>query len=108
MLIPITEHPEHFTALTGAVLVACLTRGPGFLDQLALLQDVSGRWARFLRTLILVGEGLDAFPRELGLAGTPSYLLYLDGRERGRRLGQLDTVQLDDMLRCVCGKDPEP
>ncbi len=79
------------------VLLACIHRGFEANEQLKILEAVSTKIAWEVKICLLY-KGLSDAYRVLSVEGTPSFLLYIDGEERGRVLGKVPPETLIDFV----------
>ena len=79
------------------VLLACIRRGFELREQIDLLEKVSRKYAPNLKICLLY-EGLNEVYRTLAIQGTPTFLLFFGGEEKGRMLGK---VKVETLSRFV-------
>ncbi|MGE4297148.1 MAG: hypothetical protein AB7E47_03890 [Desulfovibrionaceae bacterium] len=92
------------------LLVACLGSGDRRRDDAAMLADVAGRLRGLVRVLVLDEACFSAFSRCYDVVGTPTYLLFVDGRVQGQVLGRTESTALCAMAQtalqggeAICG-----
>jgi len=78
------------------VLLACLRRGFEAKAQLKILKEVSGKIGNV--KICLLYEGVSDIFRMLSVEGTPTFLLYVDGEEKGRILGKVLPEMLIELV----------
>lgn len=79
------------------VLLACIRRGFELREQIDLLEKVSRKYAHNLKICLLF-EGLNEAYRTLAIEGTPTFLLFFRGEEKGRMLGKVKMETLSTFV----------
>ena len=79
------------------VLLACIRRGFELREQINLLEKVSRKYAQNLKICLLFEGGNEAY-RTLAIEGTPTFLLFLGGEEKGRMLGKVKMETLSTFV----------
>ena len=79
------------------VLLACIRRGFELREQIDLLEKVSRKYAPNLKICLLF-EGLNEVYRALSIEGTPTFLLFFGGEEKGRMLGKVKMETLSTFV----------
>lgn len=79
------------------VILACIHRGFEAKEQIKILETVSRKTSWNVKICILY-EGVNNSYRELSIEGTPTFLLYVDGEEKGRILGKVTPETLIDFV----------
>jgi thioredoxin-like negative regulator of GroEL len=86
--------PENFEqeviAEEKPVLVLCMPRDIEFAGQLELLEDVARQHGEDLKIGFLEEEFIDAFKKIYDVLGTPTFLIFIEGKEKRRLLGLAD------------------
>ena len=80
------------------VLLLCMPKGPDFSDQISLLHQVAEKHKDVLKVCLLEEELINGFRQMLDIKGTPVYLLFCQGKEKGRILGMAGVEQLSAFL----------
>jgi hypothetical protein len=80
------------------VLLMCMPEGPDFSEQAALLRQVAHKYKDALKVCLLAEELINGFKQMLNIKGTPVFLLFCQGREKGRMLGMAGEEQLSAFL----------
>ena len=75
------------------VLLACIRRGFELREQIELLEMVSEQYAHTIKICIVYEDYNEAY-RALNIEGTPTFLMFLEGEEKGRMLGNAKTETL--------------
>lgn len=83
------------------LLVAFLKRNERFPNQTRILDDASRGYGDRLRCYLYDADYLDTAMERFMVKGTPTYLLFEDGREVDRLIGETDRETLDDFIRTV-------
>ncbi len=76
------------------VLLACSHLCPEFREQKEILQSLSKSYAGALKVCLLDTDCIAAFRETLGIVGTPTFLIFHGGKEKGRMLGRVDREAL--------------
>lgn len=76
------------------VLLLCIHRDFGFEEQEEVIESISKSYADVLKVCLLDNDFLGAFGEKLGVDGTPTFLIFQGGKEKGRMLGQADKETL--------------
>ncbi len=79
------------------VLLACIRRGFELREQIDLLEKISRKYAPNLKICLLY-EGLNEVYRTLAIQGTPTFLLFFGGEEKGRMLGKVKVETLNTFV----------
>ena len=80
------------------VLLLCMPEGPDFSDQAALLHQMAQKYRDNLKVCLLEEELINGFKQMLNIKGMPVFLLFHQGREKGRMLGMAGEKQLSEFL----------
>lgn len=80
------------------MLLLCMPSDDDFPSQLRLIQVIAGEHEPWLKVGLLVEAFLESFKMKLGVAGTPTFLVFHDGKEKGRMLGLTDHRGLEEFL----------
>jgi thioredoxin-like negative regulator of GroEL len=80
------------------VLLLCMPRDEEFLKQVKVLEDVAETHGQALKVGVLEDEFIERFREDLGIRGTPTFLILVQGKERGRMLGLADSASLTDFI----------
>jgi hypothetical protein len=79
------------------VLLACIRRGFELREQIDLLEKLSRKYTHNLKICLLF-EGLNEAYRTLAIEGTPTFLLFFRGEEKGRMLGKVKMETLSTFV----------
>jgi len=80
------------------VLLLCMPNGPDFSDQSTILRRIERKYRDAVKVCLLEDELINGFKQMLRIKGTPVYLLFFKGKERGRMLGMAGEEQLTAFL----------
>ena len=80
------------------VLLLCMPKGPDFSSQSILLHQLSEKYKDTVKVCLLEEEMINGFRQMLHIKGTPVYLLFIGGKEKGRLLGMAGEEQLTTFL----------
>lgn len=83
---------------TRPVLLLCTYRDHEFSQQLKMLQDFTIETTNDFKVGLLAEEFIGAFKETYKISGTPTYLLLVQGQEKGRLLGFADPKTLQNWL----------
>jgi len=71
-----------------AAILLCMNRGRGFSNQAEALCAAAKAFSERLVPLVLDEDFVEPFRLRYGIKGTPTFLIFLGGMEKGRLLGQ--------------------
>jgi hypothetical protein len=80
------------------VLLLCMHRDEEFPNQLKVIEAIASKYSDELKVGLLEEEFIDAFKKNYGVIGTPTFLILVEGKERGRMLGLADQKMLTDLI----------
>lgn len=87
------------------LFVAFLKRNERFVDQSTLLKVVAAQYGDRVSCYLYDADYLDTAMDRFEVKGTPTFLLFSDGHEVGRLMGEPDKATLDDFIsKLVSGK----
>ncbi|WP_419784970.1 thioredoxin family protein [Pseudodesulfovibrio sp.] len=81
------------------LLVAFLKRNDRFRDQRQALEEAAFRFQDKVRCFLYDTDYLDMMMNQFQVKGTPTFLLFLDGVEVDRLIGESDLETLEDFIR---------
>ena len=94
--------PDNFAdevlSLTKPVLLLCMPRGDDFPSQMSLLEDIAARHGLGLKVGLLAEEFIETFKKKLDISGTPTFLIFSEGKEKNRMLGLADAQTLESFV----------
>jgi len=100
MIIEIgVDNCEKLSQKFGAVLVAYLSYNGAYKNQLKNLIEVSELFGDSLKIYVTRELSLKAAGNGPGIAGTPTFLLLMDGVEASRLLGEADRGRLVKFIK---------
>ena len=76
------------------VLLACVRRGLHFKEQTAALAHLSEWYQAALKVCLLDDDFIGAFKEQLGIEGSPTFIILKSGNEQDRLLGQANRENL--------------
>jgi len=79
-------------------LVAFLKHNERFLDQSRILDDASRKYGDKVHCFVYNADYLDTAMDRFMVRGTPTFLLFSEGREIDRLMGESDQETLDDFI----------
>jgi thioredoxin-like negative regulator of GroEL len=80
------------------VLILCMPRDDEFPQQLKIIEDIATKHSQELKVAVLEEGLIEAFKKNYRVIGTPTFLLLVEGKERGRMLGLADQEMLTDLV----------
>jgi hypothetical protein len=95
-------HPENFKREVleeeRPVLVLCMPVDDRFPEQLKIVEGIAKSHNPGLKVGVIQEDFLEAFKNDYAVSGTPTFLLLIKGREKGRHLGLADPMELEALL----------
>jgi hypothetical protein len=89
------------------VLVGCLHKNFEYKEQVEALQTIEQTFGEQLEICLLDVSLIKAFMQKFKIFGTPTFLILLAGKEKGRLLGQIRSEDLREfVLRILPGFQP--
>ena len=76
-------------------LLECLHSSPSLADHLETLKKLSRSEKNKLKVCMLETSDIEAFRERLDIGGTPTFLVFQQGEEKGRLLGEVN----EDILK---------
>jgi len=80
------------------VLLLCMHRDEEFPNQMKVIEAIASKYSDELKVGLLEEEFIEAFKKNYGVVGTPTFLVLVEGKERGRMLGLADQETLTDLV----------
>lgn len=106
-LINFREFEREIDSACNPVLMLCIRRDYEFISQTDLIRDVLGRMDHGfpidLKVCLVDEESRPALRERLDLQGSPAFLLFHKGKEKGRLLGVADEERLKGFLSTELG-----
>lgn len=81
------------------VLLLYMPCDDDFPSQSRLIEDITQRHKSWLKTGLLAEAFNEYFKNKLDVHGTPTFLIFLDGKEKNRMFGLADPESLDLFIR---------
>jgi len=75
-----------------------MPRDEEFPNQLKVIEDIARQYSEELKVGLLQEEFIEAFKKNYEILGTPTFLILVEGKERGRMLGLADQEMLTDLI----------
>lgn len=88
-----------FTEMEVPMLVACLAEGPEFTETVEILHAAISSLARPLKVGIIDEDSRKVFMNRFNIPGTPTFVIFQQGREIGRVLGMADRDMIREFVR---------
>ena len=80
------------------VLLMCASGGKIYAEQARVLKQLSGPYRKMVSICCLEEDFINGFKEMYGIKGTPVFLLFHSGEEKGRMLGMADKERLETFL----------
>jgi thioredoxin-like negative regulator of GroEL len=80
------------------VLVLCMRRDSEFQEQIEVILSTCNSYGENLKICIIEEECIETLKENFGVEGTPTFLIFTGGLEKGRMLGQAEQKTLEDLL----------
>ncbi len=80
------------------VLLLCMPRDDDFSSQLKLMEDISVKYNSWLKVGLLAESFTESFKQKFDIAGTPTFVIFLEGQEKNRMLGLADCQTLESFV----------
>jgi len=88
------------------VLLACFLNSPLEADHGADVREAASRLAGRVACVTPAEKDWEVFRAKWWIGGTPTYVLFRDGREAARKRGRADALELVDFVLSVIGSRP--
>jgi hypothetical protein len=85
------------TAEKRPVLLACIRRDNEYRELIEVLESISRRYGDELKICLLDDVFIEVY-RKLGIVGTPTFIIFYEGREKGKMLGKVDREKLNSFV----------
>ena len=79
------------------VLLAHISRDHEFEDMETVLRHISEKYVNTLKVCLLDEDSNTIF-RRFGIEGSPAFIVFHEGKEKGRMLGKVDNNVLDSFV----------
>lgn len=103
-------HPENFHREVieedKPMLVLCMPADDRFPEQLKIMEEFAETFHSSVKVGWVEEEFLDVFKTNYSIIGTPTFLLFFKGREKGRVLGLADQETLRALVEGMIGLPP--
>lgn len=81
------------------VLVLCMHRDSEFQKQINIIEGICRRYGERLKACLMVEEEfIGTFKEKLNVKGTPTFMIFIGGTEKGRMLGQAEENVFKDFV----------
>jgi len=87
------------------VLVLCMHWNSEFQEQIDIIECMCRTYGERLKTCLMDEELIGAFKEKFDIKGTPTFMIFNGGKEKGRMLGKTDLKGLDDFLSRTLSPD---
>lgn len=89
---------SEITAEKRPVLLAYIVPDFAYRQQLEALESVSKRYFGDSLKICLLNEDFIKSRRHLGIGGSPTFIIFYQGKEKGRKLGKADKESLSSFI----------
>jgi hypothetical protein len=89
-----------------AVLLACFLDSPLEADHAVDVREAAWRLNGRVAVVKPSDKDWEIFRAKWWIGGTPTYILFLDGKEAARKRGRADALELVEFVTSVIGQDP--
>ncbi|MBI9076591.1 MAG: thioredoxin family protein [Desulfatibacillum sp.] len=79
-------------------LMACVVKNEIFREQMDAIEGVARQFENTLGTLVISGELVGCFCKKFNVKGTPTFLFFMNGKERDRILGCISRESLTEFV----------
>ncbi len=79
------------------VLLAYIRRDYGYIEQTKSLEAISNRYEDSLKICLLDDSSIETFKR-CGIDGSPAFVIFHKGKEKGRKLGKANIIALSQFV----------
>jgi hypothetical protein len=94
--------PDNFDrevlAETKPLLILCMPQDDQFPEQLKIIEEIASRHNPELKVGLVQEEFIEVFKKNYEVIGTPTFLLLVEGKEKGRILGLADQEMLTGLI----------
>lgn len=94
--------PENFEQEVKAekkpLLVLCMPQDDQFPQQMKIVEEIAVRHGPKLKVGLVQEDYIETFKQNYGFWGTPTFLILVEGQEKGRMLGLADQEMLTDLI----------
>ncbi len=98
ILIRRDNFEEEVIAEKKPVLILCMPMDEELTNQKRVIEEISTTYGERLKTGLLHEDFIEVFKKNYRIGGTPTFLILVEGEERGRMLGLADHKTLTEWL----------
>jgi hypothetical protein len=80
------------------VLVLCMLRDSEFQEQIKVIVSTCNSYGKNLKVCLIVEEFVEILKENFDVEGTPTFLIFTGGLEKGRMLGKAEQKTFADFL----------
>lgn len=80
------------------VLVLCMHRDSEFQGQIEFIEGICRCYGERLKACLIEDEFNGAFKEKFNVKGTPTFMIFIGGTEKGRMLGQVEKKTWEDFV----------
>lgn len=89
---------DEVVSVRSPVLLLCMPRDNDFPSQSKILEDIAEHHRSWLKAGLLAEAFIRCFKNKFDVNGTPTFLIFLKGKEKNRMLGLADARTLESFL----------
>ena len=97
-LIRPENYEQEVTLENRPVLLLCMPYNKDFNVQVKIIEDIAQRHSKELKVGLVEEAFIEAFKKNLGIQGTPTFLILVEGKEKNRMLGLADKDSIQDFI----------
>jgi thioredoxin-like negative regulator of GroEL len=87
------------------VLVLCMHRDSEFQAQIDIIEDMCRSYGDRLKACLIEDEFNGAFKEKFNVKGTPTFMIFIGGTEKGRMLGQVEQKTWEEFVSRILSLD---
>jgi thioredoxin 1 len=80
------------------ILLLCMLQTNEIREQIDVIEGISKMYGEKLKIGLIDAEFIEAFKQKFRIKGTPTFLLFVNGKEKSRMLGKGDQQTLKEFL----------
>lgn len=86
-IIDIDNLESEIMASDNLILLACIPKGFEFKEQIGIVEEISKKYHPFLKACLVAQDSIQVLGKKFRIRGTPFFLIFEEGKEKGRLLG---------------------
>ena len=97
-IIDIDNLESKIMASDNSILLACIPQGYEFKEQIEVVEEISKKYHPFLKVCLVAQDSIQVLGKKFRIRGTPFFLIFEEGKEKGRLLGSVNKKTLISFL----------